>query len=98
MEHGAVAVTGHLSGEVRLWSIDFDESRLRLRHTIDENPHLDPITVIRATGTDRQDTLLVGDAAGKMSVHRTVLLDTFSKEELDAIMDKEMDPLASPCK
>eukprot|EP00957_Ditylum_brightwellii_P073004 5547831-Ditylum_brightwellii.AAC.1 len=32
MENGIVAITGHVNGDLRLWSIDYDENILIMRH------------------------------------------------------------------
>ena len=53
-----------------------------------ENPHTSTITVLRVTGTERQDTLLIGDSSGKMSVCKTVQLDSFSPDELDQVIEE----------
>ena len=90
MEKGIVAVTGHLSGDVRLWGIDYAKKKLLLRHILDANPHTSAITVLRVTGAERQDTLLVGDSSGKMTVNRTVQLDSYSQDELGDVV-AEMD-------
>jgi Beige/BEACH domain/PH domain associated with Beige/BEACH/Concanavalin A-like lectin/glucanases superfamily/WD domain, G-beta repeat len=86
MDHGIVAVTGHQSGDVRLWSIDFDSESLIRRGTVEGNPHSNPITALRVTGTDRQDVLLIGDAAGRVSVCKTAQLDGYSQEELGRVV------------
>jgi hypothetical protein len=86
MEKGIVAVTGHLSGDVRLWGIHYGEKKLMLRHILDSNPHTSAITVLRVTGTERQDTLLVGDGSGKMAVSQTVQLDSYSADELTDVI------------
>lgn len=88
MEEGVAIVTGHRNGEVRLWCILYDEKRIVLRHKIDENTHTDPITALRATGTERQDCLLVGDVTGKMSAFRAVsLTDTLTEDEKAMIFE-----------
>jgi WD40 repeat protein len=87
-EEGVVAVTGHLSGEVRFWGLDYQARELILRHVLPDNPHTAPITALTATGTDRQDTLLVGDQAGKLSVNKTVQLDTLTPNELNHIIEE----------
>jgi Beige/BEACH domain/PH domain associated with Beige/BEACH/WD domain, G-beta repeat len=86
MEQGVVAVTGHENGEVKLWSMDFDEQELTPRHVLTDSPHQSAITALRVTGVDRQDTLLIGDRMGLMSVCRTVTLDTFSNEDLAVVV------------
>ena len=86
MEHGVVVVTGHANGEVRLWGLDYDSQELILRHQLLENPHRCDITALRVAGVERQDTLLVGDRSGLMSAWKTLTLDTFSNEELSAVV------------
>jgi WD40 repeat protein len=86
MEEGIVAVTGHASGEVRLWSLDRDEEKLVMRQTVEGNPHSSPITALRVTGVDRQDTLLIGDSTGRISVIKTVQLDSYGADELAKIV------------
>jgi WD40 repeat protein len=86
MEQGVVVVTGHENGEVKLWSIDFDEQELIPRHILTDNPHQSAITALRITGADRQDTLLIGDKSGLMSVCKTVTLDTFTNEDLAVVV------------
>lgn len=86
MEDGIVAVTGHQSGEVRLWSIDYDNVLLVMRHTVEGTPHTNSITALCVTGVDRQDTLLIGDSSGRISVCRTVQLDSYSSDELGVIV------------
>ena len=86
MEQGAMLVTGHENGDVILWGIDFDKEELVLRHVLAESPHHSEITALRVSGTERQDTLLVGDKSGLMSVWKTVALDTFSNEELAVVV------------
>jgi len=86
MEQGAMLVTGHENGDVILWGIDFDKEELVLRHVLAESPHHSEITALRVSGTERQDTLLVGDKSGLMSVWKTLALDTFSNEELAVVV------------
>ena len=100
-ELGIVAVTGHLSGEVRFWSMNYGTKDLFLRLVLPENPHTSAITALRVTGPERfdplstalrisaperQDTLLVGDASGKMSICKTISLDSLSAEELGKVV------------
>jgi WD repeat and FYVE domain-containing protein 3 len=85
MEEGIAVVTGHHSGEVRLFSIDYDQQELVHRHTVESNPHTSAITALRVTGAERQDTLLVGDASGSVSVFNCAQLDSFTMAELDVI-------------
>jgi WD40 repeat protein len=88
MEEGVVAVTGHASGEVRLWSLHADAHQLTLRPTVEGNPHSSPITVLRVTGVDRQDTLLIGDTTGRVSICKTVYLDSYSQDDLAMIVSE----------
>lgn len=82
MEQGIVAATGHLNGEIRMWSLNCDTKELVLRHVMPENPHKCEITALRVTGIERQDTLLVGDKSGLMSICKTIHLDTFTNQDL----------------
>jgi WD40 repeat protein len=85
MESGVVAVSGHANGSVRLWSINYDNEQLMVRHKLQEPVHSCPITALRVTG-DRQDTLLVGDKSGKMSASSTLKLDQLSTGELSTFL------------
>jgi len=85
MESGVVAVSGHLNGSVRLWSINYDNEQLVVRHKLQEPVHSCPITALRITG-DRQETLLVGDKSGKMSAFSTLKLDQLSTSELSTFL------------
>eukprot|EP00977_Amphora_coffeiformis_P013109 scaffold3364_cov161-Amphora_coffeaeformis.AAC.4 len=87
-ENGVVAVTGHLSGEVRFWGLNYRERKLATMHILQENPHSNPITALKVTGTDRQDTLLVGDQAGKLSVSKAVQMDTLGPDDLNRIIEE----------
>jgi hypothetical protein len=84
-ETGIVAVTGHMNGDVRLWSIDYDTNLLVLRHLVPERVHSCPITVLRVAD-DKQDTLLIGDKSGKMSACTTLKLESLSTGEQAAIV------------
>jgi WD40 repeat protein len=86
MEQGIVAVTGHENGEVRFWGIDYENQELIMRHTLAENPHNCAITALRVTGVDRQDTLLVGDKSGSVSVCKTLQLENLSQQELMTVV------------
>lgn len=86
MGMGVAAITGHLDGEVRFWSVDFQKQEFVPRHLLDDNPHTSAITALRVTGAERQDTLLVGDSSGKMSVCKTVQLDSYSPSELSEML------------
>ena len=85
MESGIVAISGHMNGDVRFWSIDYETDLLVLRHTLQENPHSCPITALRVSG-DKQDTLLVGDKSGKMSVCTTLRLDQLNASDVTALL------------
>ena len=85
-EQGVVAVTGHVNGEVRFWSLDFDEKQLQVQHLMVDREHTCMITALRVTGTERQDTLLVGDKSGKMSVCKTVQLENMTSKEISEVV------------
>mmetsp|Transcript_3637 Transcript_3637/g.8014 ORF Transcript_3637/g.8014 Transcript_3637/m.8014 type:complete len:3054 (+) Transcript_3637:3-9164(+) len=85
MELGIAAVSGHMNGDVRLWSIDYGSELLVLRHILPEHPHSCPITALRVSG-DKQDTLLVGDKSGKMSACTTLKLDQLNASELNSLV------------
>ena len=85
MELGIVAVSGHMNGDVRLWSIDYESELLVLRHILPEHVHSCPITALRVSG-DKQDTLLVGDKSGKMSACTTLKLDQLNASELTSLV------------
>lgn len=88
LEQGIVAVTGHENGEVRFWGIDYDNQELIMRHTMAENPHSCAITALRVTGVDRQDTLLVGDKSGSMTVCKTLQLENLNQQELATVVSE----------
>ena len=81
MENGTVAVTGHKNGDVRLWGIDWDTNLFVMRHAIPDKVHSCPITCLRLDG-ERQETLLIGDKSGKMSVCKTLQLESLTQQEL----------------
>ncbi|KAL9189629.1 hypothetical protein ACHAXT_009304 [Thalassiosira profunda] len=89
MELGIAAVTGHTNGHVRLWGIDYDSNLLILRHILEERVHTCPITALRVSG-DKEGTLLVGDAAGKISAWSTVKLEQLEQSELDTIVAEQL--------
>ena len=89
MESGVVAVTGHLSGQVNFWTLS--SLGLVLRSTLEHNPHTDAISCLRVAGLERNDTLLVGDRSGHMSVCKTAQLDSFSSSELERVVDELKD-------
>lgn len=84
MELGIVAITGHTNGEIRLWGLNYDKGELVLRHLMPESPHTCAITAMRCEG-ERQDTLLVGDMSGRISVNKTLGLENFGPQELAAV-------------
>ena len=85
MENGIVAVTGHVNGDVRLWGLDYESKVLVPRHQLPDKVHSCPITALRVSG-DRQDTLLVGDKSGKMSVCKTLQLEALNQQELALVL------------
>jgi hypothetical protein len=85
-EKGVVAVTGHVNGEVRFWSLNYDNGQLTVRHLMVDKEHTCEITALRVTGGERQDTLLVGDKSGKMSLCKTVQLENLSSKEISDIV------------
>jgi hypothetical protein len=87
MEQGIVVVTGHLSGEIRLWSLDHDRGEFIMRHLMPDNPHSCPITALRVAG-DRQEILLVGDKSGRMTVCKTMQLESLNQDELSTIVEE----------
>ena len=83
LENGVVAVSGHLGGEVCLWSLDYENEVLVSRHQLEGNPHTNEITALGvASSGELQDHLLVGDSSGKMSVWRTIQLENLDTDEL----------------
>lgn len=80
MEEGVVAVTGHVNGDIRLWTLDYSAHALVMCHLVPEKVHSCPITVLRTPG-DQQDTLLAGDKSGKLSVLKTLRLDNLTQQE-----------------
>lgn len=87
MEDGIVAATGHINGEVKLWSLNYETNSLVLRHTVPDKVHSSPITALRVAG-ETQDTLLVGDSSGRMSVCKTLRLDCLNQQELNEILEE----------
>jgi hypothetical protein len=81
-EKGIVAVTGHVNGEVRFWRLNYETGELTVRELMVDIEHRCEITALRVTGVDRQDTLLVGDKSGKMSVCKTTQLENMSSREV----------------
>jgi len=85
MENGVVAVSGHVNGDVRLWGLDYENKVLVMRHQLPDKVHSCPITALRVSG-DRQDTLLVGDKSGKMSVCKTLQLEALNQQEIALVL------------
>ena len=81
---GICVVSGHMNGHVRLWGIDYDNDLLILRHILPDRVHSCPITALRVSG-DKQDTLLIGDASGKISACTTLRLDQLEPSELNSL-------------
>jgi hypothetical protein len=75
-------VTGHVNGEVRFWRLNYETGELTVRELMVDIEHRCEITALRVTGVDRQDTLLVGDKSGKMSVCKTTQLENMSSREV----------------
>jgi len=99
-EQGIVVVTGHVNGEVRFWSLNPSTREMVVRYLMVDREHVTEITSLRATGNERQDTLLVGDKCGKMSICKTVQMENFSSKDLaEVIADlKESRRLTGPAK
>lgn len=88
-EEGIVVVTGHVNGEVRFWSLDQTTGKMSVRYLLVDREHTTEITALRATGgAERQDTLLVGDKAGKMSICRTVQMENMTSKEVSEIVNE----------
>lgn len=85
MENGISAVTGHMNGDVILWSIDRDAGKLVLRHVIGPKVHTCMVTCLKIEGK-RQDQLLSGDKSGRMSYSKTIQLETLNSSDLAIIM------------
>lgn len=85
-EKGIVAVTGHVTGEIRFWSLNYETGELTVQYMMIDIEHTCEITALRITGTERQDTLLIGDKSGKMSVCKTVQLENMSSKELNEVV------------
>lgn len=83
-QDGIVAVTGHVNGEVRFWSLNYDTGELCVRELMVDVEHRCEITSLHVTG-DNQNTLLVGDVSGKMSICRTVQLENMPAKEFAEI-------------
>jgi len=83
-DHGIVAITGHVDGNVILWGIDRDEieliPRFQTRSEVQTQIHMSPITCLRIEGK-RQNALLCGDKSGKTSLWKTIHLDAMSQDD-----------------
>jgi len=88
MEDGVVAITGHKNGEIRLWTLDYDKGILRNVLVLPENPLTSPITSLRVTGLERQDTILAGDMSGRIALFKSVQLESMSSQELNEIIEE----------
>jgi len=87
MGDGIVAVTGHINGDIMLWGLHHDRGALIMRHQVPDNVHSCAITALRVWG-ERQDTLLVGDRSGKMSVCKALKMDALSQQELSFVIQE----------
>ena len=85
MEYGVVAITGHKDGAVLMWCINRDKNELFMRHIIEPKVHECAITCLKIDGK-RQDTLLCGDTSGKMSMCKTIQLETLGQKDLATIL------------
>lgn len=85
MDTGIVAVTGHKDGTVIMWGINRDNDELLRRHVIEPKVHECAITCLKIEGP-KQDTLLCGDTSGKMSMCKTIQLETLSQRDLALIL------------
>jgi WD40 repeat protein len=86
MEQGIIAVTGHVNGEIRFWNLKPTTREMTVHYLMVDREHTTEITALRATGNERQDTLLVGDKSGKMSICKTVNLENLSNKEIGEIV------------
>jgi len=87
MEEGIVAVTGHINGDIRLWSLDNKNNSFIMRHLAPDKVHSCPITCLRIPN-EKEHTLLVGDQSGKISEFKSLRLDNFSQEEQNIIIEE----------
>ena len=92
MNNGISVVSGHKNGEIRLWGIDYDKKLLTLRFLMNTNVHYCPITCLRLEGK-RQDTLLAGDASGKMSLSKSLQLDSLTQQDFAKFMSEKNDEI-----
>ena len=83
---GVVAITGHMNGDVRMWSIDYERGLLVFRHVIPEKVHDNSITCLRCL--DNQKSLLIGDSSGRISMASTMQLDSLSLSELSVVAEE----------
>jgi len=82
-QDGVVVVSGHANGDVRLWGVDFESKSWVLMHLIPDKVHTAPITCLKCVGND---TLLIGDASGKLSSAGVLRLDSLTQQELLIIL------------
>jgi len=85
-DQGIAVVTGHVNGEIRFWKLNPIARELVVHYLMVDKEHVTEITSLRATGNERQDTLLVGDKSGKMSVCKTVQIENMSNNEVAEII------------
>jgi hypothetical protein len=88
LESGIVVVTGHVNGEVRFWTLSYDTKELVVHYLMVDMEHICEITALRVTGVERQDTLLVGDKSGKMSICKTGQLEHMTQRELAEVVSE----------
>ena len=87
MVDGIVAITGHKDGSVLLWGINRDKNELEMRHIIDPKMHECAITCLKIEGK-RQDVLLCGDTSGKMTMWKTIQLESLNQKDLSTILNE----------
>ena len=83
---GIVAITGHMNGDVRMWSIDYERGLLVFRHVIPDKVHDNAIICLRCQ--DNQKNLLIGDSSGRISMASTMQLDSLSVSELAVVAEE----------
>lgn len=83
---GIVTITGHMNGDVRMWSIDYERGLLVFRHVIPDKVHENSITCLRCL--DNQKHLLIGDSSGRISMATTMQLDSLSLSELAVVAEE----------
>ena len=86
-EEGIVAVTGHNNGDKRLWSLDYKNETLVMRHLVSDKIHSCQITCLRIP-SQPEDTLLVGDKSGKISEYKSFQFENFSQQEQTVILNE----------